>query len=157
MLSVETGKRFALNPSWTLTPQAQLVYSAVDFDSFDKAFTSGRSHTSLGNADSFKARLGISADHQNSWVGADGKTTRTNVYGIANLYHEFLDGTKVTVSGVDVISLNDRTWGGIGTGGNYNWANDKYSLYGEVSFNTSLSNFADSYSVNGKTGFKLAF
>lgn len=157
VLSIETGKRFALSPNWTLTPQAQLVYSSVDFDSFDTAYISGSSHTSLGKADSLKARLGISADHQNSWISADGKTTRTNVYGIANLYQEFLNGTDVNVSGANFASENDRTWGGIGTGGSYNWANDKYSLYGEVSFNTSLSKFSESYSVNGKAGFKISF
>lgn len=157
VVSVETGKHFALNPNWMLTPQAQLVYSSVDFDSFDMSFISGSARTSLGKADSLKARLAISADHQNSWIGADGKTTRTNIYGIANLYQEFLDGTNVNISGVDFASENDRTWGGIGTGGSYSWANDKYSLYGEVSFNTSLSRLADSYNINGKTGFKVAF
>lgn len=157
VLSVETGKRFALNPSWMLTPQAQLVYSSVDFDSFDTAYTSGSSYTSLGKADSLKARLGIAAEHQNAWLDAEGKTTRTNIYGIANLYQEFLNGTNVNVSGANFAIKNDQTWGGIGTGGSYNWGNDKYSLYGEVSYNTSLSNFADSYSVNGKAGFKVAF
>ncbi|RCW77755.1 hypothetical protein [Phyllobacterium bourgognense] len=53
--------------------------------------------------------------------------------------------------------LGDRTWGGIGAGGSYSWADDKYALYGEVSLNTSLSNFADSYRVNGTTGFKVKF
>lgn len=157
VLSIETGKRFALNPSLNLTPQAQLVYSSVDFDSFDTAYISGSSHTSLGKADSLKARFGIAAEHQNSWVSANGKTTRTNIYGIANLYQEFLNGTNVNVSGTNFASENDRTWGGIGTGGSYTWDNDKYALYGEVSYNTSLSNFADSYSVNGKAGFKVAF
>lgn len=157
VLSVETGKRFDLNQNWALTPQAQLGYSSVDFDSFNTAFKSGTAEISLGKADSLKTRLGISADFENAWAGSDGKASRTNVYGIANLYHEFLDGTDVNVSGVNFASENDRTWGGIGAGGTYNWTNDKYSLYGEVSLNTSLSNFADSYSVNGTAGFKIAF
>ncbi len=36
--SVETGKRFGLNGPWSLTPQAQLIYSAVQSnftDSFE--------------------------------------------------------------------------------------------------------------------------
>ncbi|UXN59121.1 autotransporter outer membrane beta-barrel domain-containing protein [Phyllobacterium zundukense] len=58
---------------------------------------------------------------------------RSNVYGLANLYHEFLDGSQVDLAGVNFASESDRTWGGIGAG---------------------LSNVADSYSVNGTTGFK---
>jgi fibronectin-binding autotransporter adhesin len=54
-------------------------------------------------------------------------------------------------------SENDRTWGGIGAGGSHNWNDDKYSLYSEVSFNTSLSNFADSYSLNGTAGLRVKF
>ncbi|MDR6636090.1 hypothetical protein J2X72_005153, partial [Phyllobacterium sp. 1468] len=30
-------------------------------------------------------------------------------------------------------------------------------LYSEVSINTSLSNFADSYSLNGTAGFRVKF
>ncbi|MFD2651632.1 autotransporter outer membrane beta-barrel domain-containing protein [Brucella rhizosphaerae] len=157
VLSVEAGQRFDINQNWSLTPQAQMAYSSVDFDSFNSVFKSGSAHVSLGKADSLKTRLGISADYQNSWIGSDGKAVRSNVYGIANLYHEFLDGTDVNVSGVNLASENDRTWGGLGAGGTYSWANDKYALYGEVSLNTSLSNFADSYSIGGTSGFKIAF
>ncbi|MFC5387739.1 autotransporter outer membrane beta-barrel domain-containing protein, partial [Aquamicrobium segne] len=43
-LSLETGKRFAITPEWSLTPQAQLTYSNVRFDSFDDAWDA---HVSL--------------------------------------------------------------------------------------------------------------
>jgi outer membrane autotransporter protein len=152
--SLETGKRLALNQSWTLTPQAQLAYSNVDFDDFTDPFGA---NISLGTGESLKGRLGFSADYENAWESASGTTTRTHLYGIANLYYEFLDGTEVEVSGVDFASENDRTWGGIGTGSSYNWNDDKYSIYSEVSVNTSLSNFADSYSLNGTAGFKVKF
>src|SRR5690606_34090499 len=36
--SVESGKRITLNESRSFTPQAQLVYSNVDFDSFTDTF-----------------------------------------------------------------------------------------------------------------------
>ena len=147
--SAETGKRLALNQSWTLTPQAQLAYSNVDFDAFTDPFGAD---VSLGTGESLKGRLGLSADYENAWEGASGTTTRTHLYGIANLYYEFLDGTEVEVSGVNFASENDRTWGGIGTGGSHNWNDDKYSIYSEVSVNTSLSNFADSYSLTARPG-----
>ncbi|UXN58384.1 autotransporter-associated beta strand repeat-containing protein [Phyllobacterium zundukense] len=152
--SLETGKRIDLDQSWTLTPQAQLAYSNVDIDNFTDPFGAD---VSLGSGDSLKGRIGLSADYQNAWEDGAGKLTRTNLYGIANLYYEFLDGNETDVSGVNFATANDRTWGGIGTGGSYNWNDDKYSLYSEVSINTSLSHFADSYSLNGTAGFRVKF
>ena len=80
---------------------------------------------------------------------------RSYVYGIANLYYEFLDGSAVDVSSVRFASRNDRFWGGIGLGGSYNWDNDKYSIYGEGSVNTSLNNFGDSYAYKGTIGLRV--
>jgi fibronectin-binding autotransporter adhesin len=64
--------------------------------------------------------------------------SRSHVYGIAHLYYEFLDGTSVDVSGATLASRSDRLWGGVGLGGSYDWNDDKDSLYGEGSINTSL-------------------
>lgn len=80
---------------------------------------------------------------------------RTHIYGIANLYYEFLEGTRVDVSGTSFASRNDRVWGGLGVGGTYNWDDDKYSIYGEGLVNTSLNNFGESYSVKGQFGFRM--
>ena len=33
-IGVEAGQRFTLDGDWSLTPQAQLVYSSIDFQSF---------------------------------------------------------------------------------------------------------------------------
>nr|WP_255627121.1 autotransporter outer membrane beta-barrel domain-containing protein [Phyllobacterium sp. KW56] len=153
-LSVETGKRIVVDENWSITPQAQLAYSNVDFDDFTDPFGAD---VSLDKSDSLKGRLGVSADYQNAWQDSSGRMARSNVYGLANLYHEFLDGSEVDLAGVNFANESDRTWGGVGAGGSYSWADDKYALYGEVSLNTSLSDFADSYSVNGTTGFKVKF
>ncbi|MBB3147593.1 outer membrane autotransporter protein [Phyllobacterium trifolii] len=153
-LSLETGKRIVVDENWSITPQAQLAYSNVDFDDFTDPFGAD---VSLDKSDSLKGRLGVSADYQNAWQDSSGRMARSNVYGLANLYHEFLDGSEVDLAGVNFANESDRTWGGVGAGGSYSWADDKYALYGEVSLNTSLSNFADSYSVNGTTGFKVKF
>ncbi|UWF60512.1 autotransporter outer membrane beta-barrel domain-containing protein [Brucella sp. 2716] len=151
-LSVEGGKHIALGSAWSLTPQAQLVYSNVDFDDFIDVFGS---HVSLDKGDSLQGRLGLILDHENSWQNANGMLNRMHVYGIANLYYEFLGGTKVDVAGISFASRNDRVWGGIGIGGSYNWNDDKYSIYGESLVNTSLNNFADSYSIKGQLGFRV--
>jgi fibronectin-binding autotransporter adhesin len=153
-VSAETGQVIALNENWSLTPQAQLVYSSVDFDSFTDPFGTD---VSLGSSESLKGRLGLAANYQNEWQDDAGKTSRTNLYGAVNLYHEFLDGTSTEVAGVNFASEDDRSWGGLGIGGSYSWNDDQYSLNGEVSVNTGLTNFASSYSLNATAGFKVRF
>lgn len=151
-VSVETCKRVTLDEHWSVTPQAQLIYSNVRFDSFTDQFNG---HVSKDRADSLQGRLGLSADYQNSWLNGQGNTNRSHVYGIANLYNEFLNGTKVDVSGVGFTNKQERLWAGIGLGGSYNWNDDKYSVYGEGSVNTSLKNFGDSYAFKGTVGFRV--
>lgn len=150
--SAEAGKRFAIDPEWSVTPQAQLVYSRIDFDSFTDPFGAA---VSLDKGDSLQGRLGFTLDHETSWQNANGMTDRAHVYGIANLYYEFLKGTLVDVAGTGFASEKERLWGGIGLGGSYNWNDDKYSLYGEGIVNTSLNNFGDSHSLKGNVGFRV--
>jgi len=151
-LSLESGKRIALSENWSATPQAQLVYSNVDFDSFRDVFGA---KVMSDRGDSLQGRIGLSLERQNSWYNAKGLVNRTHFYGTGNLYYEFLDGTKVDVAGTSFASANQRLWGGIGFGGSYNWDNDKYSVYGEGSINTSLTEFADSYTYKGNIGFRV--
>uniref|UniRef100_UPI003340FD0F autotransporter family protein n=1 Tax=Castellaniella defragrans TaxID=75697 RepID=UPI003340FD0F len=150
-LSVETGKRIALDPQWSVTPQAQLVYSRVDFDAFTDVHGS---RISLDRGESLQGRLGLMLDHQSSWQAGNGRMSRARVYGIANLYYEFLDGTAITIQDVSFASRQDRVWGGLGAGVSYNWNDGKYSLYGEGIVSTSLDSFADSYSLKGNIGFR---
>ncbi|AYM08856.1 autotransporter outer membrane beta-barrel domain-containing protein [Agrobacterium tumefaciens] len=151
-LSLEGGQRVAMGESWTIIPQAQLVYSNVRFDTFTDAFGAD---VSLDHADSLRGRLGLAFEYQESWKNTQGQVDRTALYGIGNLHYEFLEGTRVNVSGTRFTSESDQLWGEIGFGGSYNWNDDKYSLYGEVSASTSLQNFGDSYSLNGKAGLRV--
>ncbi|KAB2764277.1 autotransporter outer membrane beta-barrel domain-containing protein [Brucella anthropi] len=151
-LSMESGKRITLDPAWSLTPQAQLVWSSVDFDDFSDVFGAA---VRLDRGRSLQGRLGLALDHQTSWYNANGLIDRTQFYGVANLYYEFLEGTKVSVAGTGFANDSERLWGGIGLGGSYNWNSDKYAIYGEGSINTSLAQFADSYSIKGTMGFRV--
>ncbi|CDZ68372.1 Putative ATP-binding component of a transport system and adhesin protein, partial CDS, partial [Neorhizobium galegae bv. orientalis] len=63
-LSVEAGQKIALTRQWSLTPQAQLAYSSVQFDDFTDAYGAA---VSLDDADSLTGRLGISADYDSDW------------------------------------------------------------------------------------------
>ncbi|MGU3575540.1 autotransporter outer membrane beta-barrel domain-containing protein [Brucellaceae bacterium C25G] len=151
-LSLEAGKRFALNDAWSLTPQGQLIYSHINFDAFTDVFDAD---VSLNRGQSLQGQLRLMLAHENSWQNAHGKLDRTIVYGIANLDYEFLNGTRVNVAQTQFTNRNDRLWGGIGTGGSYNWNDNKYSVYGEGLINTSLNDFADSYAVKGNIGFRI--
>ncbi|WP_224545079.1 autotransporter-associated beta strand repeat-containing protein [Mesorhizobium sp. CA16] len=151
-LSIESGQKIALRSNWSLTPQAQLSYSAVDFDKFTDPFGT---IVSPGSGDSLIGRLGISADYEDQWADSAGQVSRAHVYGIANLYYDFLDGTDIDVSGVKLSSQNQKVWGGVGLGGSLDFGDGKYSVYGEALAKTSLASFGDSNVVSGKLGFSV--
>nr|WP_235964104.1 autotransporter outer membrane beta-barrel domain-containing protein [Brucella pseudintermedia] len=151
-LSLESGKRVAIDQNWSVTPQAQLVYSNVDFDSFRDVFDAS---VSLDRGESLQGRLGVAVERQHSWYNENGLVNRTQFYGIGNLFYEFLNGTRIDVAGTSFANSNERLWGGVGIGGSYNWDGDKYSIYGEGSVNTSLAEFGDSYSYKGNIGFRV--
>ncbi len=151
-MSIEAGQRFAVDQNWSLTPQAQLMYSSIDADAFRDTWGS---RVSMHHGDSLLGRIGLAANYANNWKGNDEQMVNTSVYGIANLYQEFLGGSMVDVSGIDFDTDNDRTWAGIGAGGTYAWATNKYAVYGEGSVNTSLNHFADSYTLKAIVGFKM--
>lgn len=142
-LSLEAGRKIALDDGWSLTPQAQLAWSSVDFDSFTDRFGAV---VSLKDGDSLKGRLGIAVDYE---LGA-GK----HVYGVGNLTYAFVDGTAVAVSGVDVALRPQRLGAELGFGGSYGWAGGKYALHGEALAATS---FEGSHSLKGTVGFTMGF
>lgn len=121
--SAETGKRIGIGNGWSLTPQAQLSYSKVAFDSFADRFGA---QVALRDGDSLLGRAGLALNHQRTWNDATG-IVRSDVYGIANLRYEFLNGTNVDVAGIGFANAQDRLWGSIGGGGTYSWANGRYA------------------------------
>ncbi|MEY9401178.1 outer membrane autotransporter protein [Bradyrhizobium japonicum] len=151
--SAETGKRIGIGNGWSLTPQAQLSYSKVAFDSFADRFGAP---VALRDGDSLLGRAGLALNHQRIWNDATG-IVRSDVYGIANLRYEFLNGTNVDVAGIGFANAQDRVWGSIGGGGTYSWANGRYAVFGEVSYNASLNNSSDNRNYKGTGGFRLTW
>lgn len=151
-LSIETGQKIALRSNWSITPQAQLVYSSVRFSDFTDPFGA---RVSLDDGEFLIGRIGLSADYESEWRGATGQINRAHVYGVANLYYDFLGRTTTDVAGTRFSSENDDLWGGIGIGGSLNWADDKYSVYGEAMAKTSIDDFGDSGTVSGTVGFRV--
>lgn len=86
-LSIEGGKRIVLDPAWSLTPQAQLVYSSVNFDDLHDVDNIAAYHD---RGKSLQGRLDLTLDHQAAWQNVNGLLDRAHVYGVANLYYEFL-------------------------------------------------------------------
>jgi len=150
--SVEAGQKIALTSQWSLTPQAQLAYSSVRFDSFTDAYDA---NVSLDDSDSLTGRLGVSADFDREWKDASGHSSRSTLYGIANLYYDFLDGSNVDVSGASVISENQAFWGGLGLGGSLSWSDERYAAHSEAFARTSLNDFGDSNTIGAKVGFSV--
>ncbi len=149
-LSLEAGQKFGIDDHWSLTPQTQLLWSSIDFNSFLDAY--GARISSRDNG-SLTARLGLAANYDNQWKGEDGRMVKTSVYGIANLYQAFGSDARIDYTGTRFDTDADKTWGGIGAGGTYAWADGKYAFSGEGSVNTSLNSFADSYAFKGSIGF----
>ena len=150
-LSLEVGQVLAAGGSLAFVPQAQLTYSNTDFDSFTDR-SGGK--VSSDKSDSLQGRLGLALDHE--WSGAD-QDRQANLYGLANLTYEFLDGSRVSMAGTPISSRDERLWGGLGVGGSYGWGQGRYSIYGEASAETPLASFGDSYGFNGTAGFRMTF
>lgn len=150
-LSIEAGQKIGLDDNWSLTPQAQLSYSAVRFSDFTDQFDGTVSLDDGG--DTLVGRLGLSADYEDEWQDANGATNRTHLYGIANLYHDFLDGSSVHVSGTEFVSQNQGPWGGVGIGGSLSWADEQYSVFGEALVRGSVDDFGGNNALGAKVGF----
>jgi outer membrane autotransporter protein len=145
-VSAEFGHTFALDEEWALTPQAQLSYASVDFDSFTDTFGSV---VSLKGAESLVGRLGVAVDYETGWTDKSGQPGTTRLNAIGNLTYEFLDGTTVEVSGTDLSYAADRFGAELGIGGTVEWADGAIALNGELLASTS---FEGSYGFKGTLG-----
>ncbi|WP_293400041.1 autotransporter-associated beta strand repeat-containing protein [Phenylobacterium sp.] len=150
-ISLEAGKTMSAAGAFSFTPQVQLTYARVDFDSFVDPLGA---RVAADEGDSLTARLGLALDRD--WtVASSGGEGR--IYGLVNLTHEFLDGSQVGVSGTPLVNRAERTWGGLAVGASYGWGAGRYAVYGEAAVDAPLSGFGDSYAVSGTTGFRMLF
>ncbi|WP_197497516.1 autotransporter outer membrane beta-barrel domain-containing protein [Cupriavidus sp. D384] len=149
--SVEAGHQLALGGNWSITPQAQLAWSQVRFDAFTDQYGA---NVSRDNGNSLVSRLGVSLDHETKWTAANGKTQRSHIYGITNLYYDFLHGTSARVADLSVVSKEQALWAGLGIGASMNWNDDRYTVYGELLARTSVQNFGDSNAIGAKLGVR---
>lgn len=150
--SVEVGKRYPLSHGLSLTPQIQVNYSRVDFDTFHDAFGS---EVSLKDADSLQARVGVSLDSETIWMTKEGTANRRYIYANLNLHNELLNGSNVEVSNSRFSSRDERQWVSVGAGGTYEWKNGRYGLYSNVNLKNATHNLSDNYALGGTLGIRV--
>ena len=150
-MGVEAGQRFRLDDRWSLIPQAQLSYGKTSFDSFDDTIGV---HVAQQKGTATTARAGLMADYRSARQGESGSVA-THVYAIANLYRNFGGDARVNVAGVNFTTRNEKLWGGLGLGSSLDWADGRYSIYGQVLASTGLKHFGDSHAFNGAMGFRM--
>lgn len=141
-LSLEIGKKIDLD-NWQITPQAQLIYSTVSFDTFNDVW-----NTKVNDKqnDKFEGRLGIIADKS-----FDNNT----IYVLSNIYYDVYANKKLEVESVNFSSNSENIFGEIGLGGKYNWHNNKYSIFGQTTYKSSFKKPSDNNSLKANIGFNV--
>lgn len=150
--SLEIGKQLNISPKHKLsiTPQVQLTYSTVGFDSFTGRY---KERVSMKDNDRLKGRLGVTLDQQ---LSSDSEPSQ-HIYVIANIIHEFKQTTSVKVSRTKLKNRTDQNFAELGIGGTYNWNKNRYSVYGEIKGETSLEHIGHSKSFAATVGFRMNF
>lgn len=146
--SIEAGKRISFDERLGVTPQFQVVYSNVRFDRFVDPSSAA---VAADRNDSLKTRWGIALDQQSAWNGG-----RSRIYGIANVSYEWHDGMRALVAGTPIANADERLWGELGLGANVTW-HKGLTLYGELTGNTPLRGFGNSYILKANLGLRLQF
>jgi fibronectin-binding autotransporter adhesin len=149
-LSSELGKKYRIDDDFAVSPQTQLIFSEARFDQFTDIHGT---RVKLDKGKSLRARFGVALDKE--W-SADQHEKR-NVYGVANLNYEFLNGTRVDVGGVQFKNEKDRLWIEFGVGGLYSWNRNKYSVYGELSAAAGFHDPGSSHTLKAIVGFRASF
>jgi outer membrane autotransporter protein len=109
-LSVETGKSFTVyGNNWFVEPQAQLVYQYLSLDDFND----GIRHIDQHNPSALRGRVGMR-------FGYNGATTDnlppSSFYGIANIWHDFVNPKSVDIGRDTLKEEYAKTWGEVGVG-----------------------------------------
>ncbi|MGJ8535273.1 MAG: autotransporter outer membrane beta-barrel domain-containing protein [Alphaproteobacteria bacterium] len=153
-LSLELGQRFENSHGFAITPQAQLTYAQVDFESFTSAFGTA---VTAEEADSLKLRTGVAFEQGYSFIDDAGKGGYGTVQALVNIVHEFRGDTSVAVAGTPLDSEADDWTAELGLAASFAGANGVYAVYGDAQVSTGLDDFADGYVLKGATGVKMMF
>ncbi|WP_346837425.1 autotransporter outer membrane beta-barrel domain-containing protein [Microbulbifer sp. SAOS-129_SWC] len=157
-LSVEGGRSFKICDYYSVTPQAQLMYSNENSDDLLDVYNVRV--TDIDN-DAWRLRLGATFDRRMS-----GRKSSRNMYGslplqrvdfylTPSVLYNFGEQTRATVSGATVYQQEDDWRGELAFGATYDECGDNCSVYGELNVSTSLENFGDSSGGGLEFGFRF--
>ncbi len=136
--SFEAGKRM-VRDSMTLTPRGGFVLSSVNMDDFDDVKVKGAGKVSLGDAQSFRGRLGVLAEKTGLGGGAQ-EDGNGRAFASLDVEHEFSPERSITASGTALASEVKATWFRLGAGGAINvGGTGAVTLSGEAFYATAGS------------------
>jgi outer membrane autotransporter protein len=151
--SLEVGRRIAFSPQWSLTPQAQIVWSRTEFDAFvdPDGFA-----VSLVDGNSLVGRLGLALERNRVWQDSGGGQALRG-YALANLRHEFMADRAVLLEGFVLSRQAAATTGELAFGFARDWNDGLFSVFGELGFATSLTDFGADSAMRGYLGMRWRF
>lgn len=126
--SLESGYPFSVSESWTLEPQAQIIYQGTRVDDFNDAISGVR----LSNDNAVAGRLG--ARLQGAYQSGG---TQWRPYARVNLWRTF-SGTNTVVLGSDGIDTTRASTSVEMALGVTAQMNERLALYGKVAYTTSV-------------------
>ena len=109
-LSAETGKSFIVyGNNWFVEPQAQLVYQYLSLDDFNDRIRHVDQHDPSALRGRVGMRFGYNGDiHDN--------LPSSSFYGIANIWHDFVNPKSVDIGRDNLKEEYAKTWGEVGLG-----------------------------------------
>ncbi|SHF13486.1 outer membrane autotransporter barrel domain-containing protein [Microbulbifer donghaiensis] len=155
--SLEAGRSFRLHNLYSVTPQAQLIYSSEEADNIHDVYDV--SVTDINNH-GFLARFGATLEKRVSRRKSSRKMygslplERFSFYATPSVIYNIDQETDVTVSGTRLYQDRDDWLGELSIGATYDECGDYCSIYGEIYYATSLENFGDSDGGGLVLGFR---
>ena len=142
-VSLETGYPFVSNSGWGLEPQLQLAYQHTHYSSFSDSYSDIEGY----NADMLRGRGGFRVFKD---IGNNG----SQLYGVANIIHDFTDFKDLKIDGTSIGEEYDKSYGEAGVGFNLK-TTEKSSIYGDMRYQKSFGGNMDNATFS--IGFKKEF
>ncbi|MBI0132541.1 autotransporter outer membrane beta-barrel domain-containing protein [Snodgrassella sp. W8132] len=109
-LSAETGKSFIVyGNNWFVEPQAQLVYQYLSLDDFNDRIRHVDQHDPSALRGRVGMRFGYNGDIRDNLPSS-------SFYGIANIWHDFVNPKSVDIGRDKLKEDYAKTWGEVGLG-----------------------------------------
>ena len=143
--AIEAGYRFPLTAGFSFTPQAQLIWTDVDFSTFTDP--DGSTLISAGDGETLTTRLGLALGRK--W---DTPSSSGAAYADTNLRLPIDSETSALVNDVAISSEQEEISIDAGLGVTWSW-NENYSVFGELY--TAQGDDIEEY--RGSIGARLGF